>query len=309
MDNSRQISLIINPTAGGLPSRSKLNAMVKALCEQHQIDIKTFETKAPGDATVIARRIESANDCDSIIVCGGDGTMNEVINGIQNTRIKLGLIQGGTANVWAKEAGIPSDPLKALRLQLDAPAIPVDVGRIGDRKFLLMAGFGLDAATVAAVRPRVKRYFGGLAYLLAGVEMGSRYRGMHVSLQLDNDPPIKIQSNLIVIGNTRLYGGFTQITSKASAVDGFLDCVVFHGNGPLSTLRTIPDLLLNRSLRSNRMTYRRARHIRICPIAGHSMPTTQIDGDIKSGNNSEIYIEPAARRMIVPNIDKPVFQP
>ena len=305
--NPQRVGFIINPAAGGLPSRTTLDAAIRAASDEHHLTPTIIETEAPGHATAIAHDLESTGDCDTIIVCGGDGTLNEVINGLDTTRISVGQIRGGTANVWAKEAGIPRDPLRALRTQFAASALPIDVGRAGDRRFLLMAGYGLDAAAVAAVRPRLKRRLGGLAYIVAGIQVGLRDRGFRVAIQFDDDPPIDIDAGLLIIGNTRLYGGLAQMTPNASAVDGLLECVAFLGHGPLATLRIAPSVLLRRHLHSDRVLYRRARRIQLTPASGHQLPHAQVDGDAEPGRPNTLSVEPAALRMLIPRADRPVF--
>jgi YegS/Rv2252/BmrU family lipid kinase len=308
MIGPQRVSFIINPAAGRLPRRSKLDAAIRAACDEHHLTPHIVETEAPGHATTLAHDLEATGDCDTIIVCGGDGTLNELINGLDTNRIRVGQVRGGTANVWAKEAGIPRDPLRALRAQFTAPAIPLDVGRAGDRRFLLMAGYGLDAAAVAAVRPRLKRRLGGLAYVIAGIQAGLRDNGFRVALQFDDDPAIEIHAGLLIIGNTRLYGGLAQLTPNASAVDGLLDCVAFLGHGPLATLRIAPSVFLRRHLRSRRVLYRRARHIQITPIGGQPMPHTQVDGDLELTRPGTLRVEPAALSMLVPRAHRPVFR-
>ena len=174
-----------------------------------------------------------------------------------------------------------------------------------------MAGLGLDAATAAAVPPRLKRLTGRAAYIAAGAWVGARYRGHRVALRFDEAPPRALTANMIVIGNTRLYGGAAEIAAEASAVDGQLDCVIFRGGGLLPAARGLSLTLLRRHLRSGAVLFERARNIRIEPL-DDSPPPLQLDGDVvgtAGGFPTHFTVEPLAVTMLVPKADRPVFQP
>jgi diacylglycerol kinase family enzyme len=240
------------------------------------------------------------------------------LNGLTTTDVTLGLIPAGTANVWAKEAAIPRRPLAALRAQLAAGPIDVDCGRAGPpapadgegRRFLLMASYGLDAATIAAVAaadPRWKRHFGRLTYLVGGLRTGFRYPGFEIEIAFDDAAPVPLASRMLVIGNTRSYGGLAAITSQASAVDGRLDCVGLRGRGVGRNLAAIPQVLFQRHLCAGNVLFQRAQRIRL--LSDAPLPPMQLDGDAIASSAAELTIEPAALRLFVPGAAAPVFQP
>ncbi len=304
---SRLAVFIINPVAGGLPARRKLDAAIDEVCAASSIVPRTVLTEAPGHARQLAAEAE-AEGAEIIVVCGGDGTLNEVINGLSGNDVTIGQVPGGTANVWAKEAGIARDPERALRAQFGVEPIMVDAGRAGERRFLLMASYGFDALAVAAVRPRLKRRVGMLAYLLAGFEAGLGYKGFDVALEFDGGPPEELHASMMVFGNTRVYGGLARMTPEASAVDGELDCVVFLGHGVLSRLRMVPTVLRGRHLLSERVLYRRSREVRIVPREGGALPPMQVDGDAEPEPAACVRLEAGALRMFVPKADEAVFR-
>ena len=315
MNRFHRALFIVNPAAGALPSRRRLDAAIGTVCAEFGIQADVVLTAAPGHATELAARAEA----DVIVACGGDGTLNEIINGVRSPAVRVGQIPGGTANVWAKEAGIPHDPAEALRAQLSGPSLPLDVGRIGARRFLLMASYGLDAAAVAAVRPGLKRRLGPLAYIISGFQVGVRYPGFEVTLQFDDGPPQHVEATMMLFANTRLYGGLAPIAREASAVDGLLDCVVFLGHGPALTLRMIPMVVWGRHLQSERVLYRRARRIRIAPLQGGALPPLQVDGDATEMQSPRGGAPPASEpvmmtvdhhavTLFVPCPERPLFQ-
>jgi diacylglycerol kinase (ATP) len=301
----------VNPVAGGLPAREKLLDAIRVAAASFGFEPRLEYTTSPGHATELAAAAE-ASGAKICIVVGGDGTLNEVLNGIRSTEITVGLIPGGTANVWAKEAGIPKSPEAALRDQLRGERVVVDVGRADGRRFLLMASYGLDAEAVRTVGARAKRWFGMFAYIVAGFRVGSRYPGFQLRVIFDDAPAEAVDATMLVVGNTRWYGSAVRITSQASAVDGELDCVIFKGRGIWSALRVIPGVFRNRHLESPRILFRRAKRIQLSGpdlLPPTFLPPMQIDGDAVDPSAIEIRVEPAAIRMFVPKAARPVFQP
>ena len=315
----QQALFIINPAAGGLPQRQALDRAIETAAAEFGIDALIEETAVTGHATTLAAEAE-AEGVALCFVVGGDGTFNEALNGLSTTDLMLGLIPAGTANVWAKEAGIPRRPLAALRAQLAADPIDIDLGRAGgtgterpddsrgERRFLLMASYGLDAAAIATIAadPRWKRRFGRLTYLVGGLRAGFRYPGFEIEIAFDDAAPVPLASRMLVIGNTRSYGGLAAITSEASAVDGRLDCVALLGRGLGRTLAAVPQIVFQRHLRAGNVLFRRAKRIRL--LSDAPLPPMQIDGDAAAAPASELTIEPAALRVLVPRTAAPVFQ-
>ncbi len=301
----RPACFIVNPAAGGAPPQDKLRAAIDAAAAEFHLAADVRYTDAPGHATDLAAEAEQAG-VPLIFVAGGDGSLNEALNGLATSAPTLGVIPAGTANVWAREAGVPRAPLAALRAQLRGEAINVDVGLAGDRRFLLMASFGLDAAAVASVGPGLKRRLGKAAYVVAGLRVGLRYPGFQLELAFDDEPAHTVDASMIVLGNTRWYGSLAQLTPRASAVDGMLDCVVFKGRGPWSSLRIIPRAALRRHLDSPHVLYRRAKRIRIS--ATDDLPPMQLDGDAAVDPAVDLSVASRALKVFVPKVDQAVFR-
>ena len=304
----RRALFILNPVARRAPSPERLRAAI-ASAAGPALAAEIWTTQHPAHATQLARDAEAAG-VDLIFACGGDGTINEVLNGLRRPQTQVGVVPAGTADVWAAEAGIPRPPAQAIRAQLDAQPLRLDLGRAGERRFLLMAGLGLDAAAASTVSPRLKRLTGRAAYIAAGAWVGARYRGHRLSLRFDDAPPRNLTANMIVIANTRLYGSAAEIASQASAVDGALDCIVFRGGGPIPAARGLTLTLLRRHLRSGAVLFARARRVTVEPLDDRP-PPLQLDGDVLDpacGLPTEFTIEPLAVTMLVPKADRPVFQ-
>ena len=164
-----------------------------------------------------------------MVAAGGDGTVNEVINGLAGTQTALAALPIGTVNVWVRELGLPLQPRAAAEALLHAKIRTIDLGRAGDRYFLLMCGVGFDAAVTAEVRAREKRRFGAMAYLLRAANLAGRFRGTPARITLDGEACVG-GVLMIVLGNSQLYGGVVKFTSRASLMMGCCDVCIIKGN-------------------------------------------------------------------------------
>ena len=316
----RRVLFIANPGARGLAAGKRLDAAVETVTADAGLHARLVWTQRPGHAGALAREAW-AGGVDLVFACGGDGTLNEVLNGLDGVPAEagpaIGIVPGGTANVWAREAGIPRrSPAAAIRAQLDAVAVPVDLGRVqfgaGERRFLLMVSLGFDAAAVAAVSPALKRRLGQLAYIWAGLRTSWCDRGFDVELALDGAAPRAVHASMLVVGNTRNYGAIAHITAQASVADGELDYVAFLGHGPWNAARTLPRLMARRHLGARGVLFRRARAGRITPAPGGLLPHVQLDGEVGLGPSAgpiTLTAEAGAVRMLVPRPDHPLFAP
>lgn len=211
-------------------------------------------TAAPGDARRLAA--EAVKDgFDVIVAAGGDGTVNEVLNGIGDApngfeRARLGVLPMGTANVFARELRMPLRLENAWQMlrrgeekKMDLPY--AEFAATGKRfYFAQLAGAGMDARTIELVDFSVKKQIGPLAYVLAGMKA-----------LMEKKPEIKVSANgasfrgeMILIGNGKHYGGPFEIFPAADPSDGFLDVCIFPRMDLGTLLRCAPDLLLRRKL-------------------------------------------------------------
>ncbi len=239
---------------------------------------------------------EAANDgFDVVAACGGDGTVNEVVNGLAGSRTALAVIPGGTANVWAKEIGLPLDPLLAARLVVEGERRAVDVGRAGDRRFLLMAGVGFDAHVVERMTPGLKRRLGAASFIALGARELLRYREAPEELTVD-DRTVSTPVFWLLLGNTRSYGGAISITNRALVDDGQLDVCVLQHAGVLRFARYGLPMLLGRLNGARGVLWERARTLE---VEGVSLPV-QVDGEPAGRTPMRFDVEPGALLAIVP---------
>jgi YegS/Rv2252/BmrU family lipid kinase len=171
----RRVALVDNPASGSLSSRrgATVQAALAAL-ESAGIEVEHLTIDGPGSGAALAREA-IGRGCDSVIVCGGDGTVHEVMQCLVGTPIALGVVPMGTANALASNLGLAKSPAEAIRALLAATPVQVPVGRVfyrnGDgaehsRYFTVAAGVGADALLMARMDPKLKRRFGYLLYMV-----------------------------------------------------------------------------------------------------------------------------------------------
>ena len=187
----------------------------------------------PGSAYAMADAAKAAalRGDDLLFVAGGDGSLRNVLPALIGTETALAALPAGTANVWAKEVGIPRGFRAAVDVHLQGQRVHVDVGTANDEPFLLMAGVGWDAEMAARVRPAWKRRFGALAYVVVGALSAPRLRPAALTWHsgaFTGAAPIAV----MILSNTRLYGGVVRISQLADATDGLLDLTAFSPRRP-----------------------------------------------------------------------------
>ena len=308
------VVFVVNPRARhALPTHELIDIFNEA-CHPFGLPAQVVETRSHEQARAVAAEAHDA-PAAALLAYGGDGALHTVLQGIPlRSQLPLGCVPAGTANVWAAEADLPPTPFAAVRAQLDAlfdPPTWIDTGlaRAAEqrRRFLLMAGFGLDALAVAAVAPAAKRLFGKSAYGLAGARAALTGLPLPLSLRFDDAPPLDARVGMLTIGNTRLYGSVAEFTHLASATDGELDAVLFHGS-PLRALLTAPLALRALHTSAPGVSYHRFRRLQIAPRVNAPLQS-QLDGEIGPPNVVEVEVEPSALRVLAPNPRRPIFQP
>jgi diacylglycerol kinase (ATP) len=301
--------VIINPVSPNLPARRHLREAASWLKAQDWRADWAF-TRRAGEATVIAKRaVREVRDL--VVVCGGDGTISEAIDGLAGSHTPLAVIPAGTANVWAREVGLPRRPLDALRVALFGQARRMDLGRAGGsgagqegRHFFLMAGVGLDGQIAASLPLEVKRYLGATAYAITAVRESLRFRGQQVRLLLDGEP-WETRLMMMVVGNTRNYGGVAQVTPRAYADDGLLDVCLFPGEGPLDIILHTLRVIARAHLVAGPALYRRVRRVE---LPEESVLPVQLDGDFCPTYPTLFEVAPAALTVMLPRRPLPLFR-
>lgn len=290
--------LIVNPQAGlGLWPGAQ-PAAERLMAAGWMVDI--CRTEYAGHAVELARQsVEQGYDV--AIGCGGDGTLNELVQALVGSQTALGIIPLGTANVLAREMGVPLDPIGAAEALVGGRVHVVDVGRADQRAFLMMAGIGLDADVVREVQhaePRPPRWLKAPLLLVGTVRRFFTYPGMPMRLTIDGQSE-RGRVIMVVVGNSRSYAGVFQITHEADWRDGVLDIVVFHQASLTGKIGNFVSMLFRRHKERRGVSYQRGRRVHIW--TAQPLPV-QADGDIVGETPMTFTIEPQALRIVLPGL-------
>lgn len=290
----REALFILNPAAHNVPKRARLQEADDWLRAQGWV-ATWQETSRAGDATGLARGA-AAGGVPLVFVVGGDGTLREAAAGLAGSDTALAHVPGGTSNLWAREVGFKRRPVRAVEQAVTGERRRIDLGQAGDQVFLLMAGYGIDAAVTQNVSLDVKGRLGAAAYLLASLKVALQYRGTDMRLSFDGEE-VSGHVLMLIAGNTRLYAGVTQITPEAIVDDGFLDVRVYLGRGRPDLIRFALQTLFRRHRGSGRVLYRRVRELRMQWDA--PLPV-QLDGDPITGSPDIVKVVPDSLWVAVP---------
>jgi diacylglycerol kinase (ATP) len=297
---AKRAAIIYNPVARGL-SRSKDSLhRSTALLSQQGIEVSLIATDGPGAASEQARR-EIDLGCDLIVAAGGDGTINEVANGMLHTGVPLAILPGGTANVLAREMHLPIHLERAAELIPTLHPCRIAVGALridgsAPRCFLCMAGAGLDAEIVSRINPNLKMRTGKLAYYAGGLLQAFRsVREFRVIV--DGRP---YQASFALISRVRNYGGDLEIARGASLLRDDFEVVLFRGTASARYLGYFLGVALKRVHSMRGCTVLRAQSV-ICEQPAGDGIFVQVDGELAGVLPTVTTILPDALTMLVPS--------
>ena len=295
----RRAVIIANPTSGSyIFHRRQLEETMEFL-RSYGWDIELKLTQAAGDASTIAREAVNAK-VDVVIAAGGDGTINEVIQELVGSETTLGVLPIGTANVWAREMGIPLDIAGASEILAYGRTRRIDVGHVRDaeheRYFLLMVGIGFDGEVTRTVEKKFLKRLGVVGYLLVGFWLNIGYDSFQVTVKT-GEQEVKTRALQIIIGNTQLYGGAVKFTWQAQCDDGLLDVCIVRKRSKFRRIFIVLDFLLRRKQRSQWVSYEKSTTVEVQTRKPVAM---QVDGDSCGSTPATFSIAPRALKVIVP---------
>jgi len=227
----RRVLIIHNPNAGR-PRRRRRLPQVIALLREAGATVEVRRTAAAGDAEAYARAACASAAAgagpDVVVAAGGDGTINEVVNGMVGGILPLALLPLGTANVLAAEIGLDERPAWVARAILEGPVAAIHPGEVNGRRFTLMAGIGLDADVVASVDPSLKRATGKFAYAVATARRWLGYRRHSFRIEIDGVPH---DAAAAVVAKGHFYAGRFVCAADARITEPTLHVCLFEKPG------------------------------------------------------------------------------
>jgi YegS/Rv2252/BmrU family lipid kinase len=221
----KRILIVRNPVAGQRRGGDYTRAV--RLLEEAGCNITVAETGARGDAVRLAREADE-NTYDVVVAAGGDGTINEVVNGLAGRKLPLGLIPLGTSNVLAHEIGIGPDMARAAETIVSGRRRPIALANADGHYCCLMVSAGYDARALARVRYGLKGLMGEGAYYVAGFEEMLAGTRRLLQVEIDSNP---YEAASVIVANGRLYGGKYLIAPDADIGEPVLQCMLLHRPG------------------------------------------------------------------------------
>lgn len=286
--------LIGNPNSGSAGDEGYLEGFADTL-RAGGLTVEVLNTERPDHATELAA---AAGD-RLVIAAGGDGTVNEVLNGL-SPGATLGILPLGTANVLARELGLPLEPEAACGRILTGAAARMDIGVATDgegteRRFACMAGIGFDAEVVREVGPRLKRYLRSLAFPIAALKV--YLRGGSPDLQIVDGNTTHV-AQLAIVANGRYYGGEFETAEDASLVSGSLEVVLVERVGHLLRADVLPRILAKKPLDRKMKSFASREILAKSPAARGTRVPAQIDGEVWGSLPMRFRVEPGAVEVI-----------
>jgi diacylglycerol kinase (ATP) len=258
--------IIINPAARGAKARlASLQKLARGVI------IKT--TRGPGDAEAQAERAVEQG-YETIVAAGGDGTVNEVVNGIGTAPVRLGILPMGTVNVFALELGIPFGVEAAWKVVRGRHVRAIDLATANGHFFVQMAGIGFDAQVVKENNRAVKSVIGPLSYLLTATKVAV---SKPPRLRVLTHGKTVAEGSFVLVGNGRYYGGPFALFKDADPADGLLDVCVFKGSDPVSIFRYMRGTLFGSVSTFSDVHYFKTKNLTV--EADREVPL-EVDGEV-----------------------------
>lgn len=287
------VVLVFNPESGRGRTKEKMLARVLALLSRAGMTVDVRPTERPGHATEIAA-LAARQGIERVMGWGGDGTLNEVMRGLVGTETALGILPGGTVNVFAREVGIPRSIEAATEAFVHGEVRKIPVGFAADRPFLLMAGVGLDAEVVRRLKAGFKHALGAAAFWLDGFRMLASYTPPSIRIRSEGR---EVEASAVIAGKTRRYGPRYFVTPEARLEEPLLHVVAFRGKRRRDYLRFLAGVVFRRHLRFPDVLSWKTSSL---TVEADSKVPYQIDGEFAGYTPVEIGVRERALAVVLP---------
>lgn len=260
----KKARIIYNPTAGKELFKKEIAIVLEQL-EMIGYESSAHATTCEGDATeattaAVERRF------DLIVAVGGDGTLNEVINGVagQAYRPKIGIIPAGTTNDFARALNIPRDTKEAVDIIVGNHSMLIDIGQVNDQYFVNIAGGGELTELTYDVPSKLKTMLGQLAYYIKGIEMLPFLKPVQTTIEYDGIV-IDEEIMLFLLANTNSVGGFEKLAPDAKLDDGYFDLIILKKSNLAEFIRVATAAIRGTHIDDKNIIYTQAKHVKVTP--------------------------------------------
>ncbi len=293
LKNTKRIVFIINPNAG-LSSKKEIKDKILVFFKKKQKAVTVKFTKKVGDAKEWAEKYSKMDSIESVVAVGGDGTVNEVANGIGISGKKMGIIRGGSGNGLARHLGIPILLKKALEVIYESNSVPMDMMDINNRYSVNVSGVGFDAIVANKFQNVETR--GPVSYVRIILTEFSSFKAQDYHIIVDGKL-MNIKAYLVSFANSSQFGNNALISKTASVTDGYIDLCIIKPFPKVASPIVIERLMTGRLDSSKYMEVIKAKEI----VLKQTSSVYHIDGDaIEGGNILKIKLIHSVLNIIIP---------
>ncbi len=297
MENNKLL-IIVNPCSGKAKMKNALMRVVQ-IFSNADYEVTVYPTKARGDATEYVKKL-SQDAFERIIVCGGDGTLNEVVTGLVNAGLsyKIGYIPAGTLNEWSSSLHISRNIYTAAEDIINGTEIHLDLGQFADKNFCYTASFGAFTSASYSAPQNIKNILGQAAYFFEGIKSLANIKSVHLKFIAD-DREIEGDFLFGAVSNSMSVGGVVKFKKALVKLnDGLFEVVLIRKPTNILKLKSYIDAILKHDLNREGIEFFHTKKLTV--IGGEDVPWT-LDGEFAEGKD---YIEienlPSALRLILP---------
>ncbi len=279
---SKKLLLIVNPCSGKARMRTELLKVVQVFSDA-DYTVTVYPTKAREDATLRTRKIKQ-DEFDLVVVCGGDGTLNEAITGLMETGVKvtLGYIPAGTLNEWSSNIGIARNILQAAKDIPTGDTITLDTGKFGDKYFTYTASFGAFTSASYSVPQNVKNTFGQAAYVFEGIKELTNLKSYHLKFECEEKT---VEGDYIFggISNSMSLGGVLKYEeSMVKLNDGYFEVLLVKKPDNILKYQPLIDALLHKKFDYEGLEF---FHTKSVTVSGGEGLSWTLDGEYAEGKD------------------------
>jgi YegS/Rv2252/BmrU family lipid kinase len=288
-----RVVLVFNPESGRARAKETMLDRVLPVLARAGMNVDVRPTERPSHATEIAAQA-AREGVERVLSWGGDGTLNEVMRGLVETETALGVLPGGTVNVFAREVGIPRSIEAAAETFVRGEVRRIPVGTAADRPFLLMTGVGLDAEVVHRLKTGFKHALGAAAFWLDGFRMLASYPMPTIRVRSEGR---EIEGSGLIAGKIRRYGPRYFVTPEARLEEPLLHVVVFRGRNRRDYLRYLAGVVGGFHLRLDDVVSWKTSAL---TVEADSNVPYQIDGEFAGETPVELQVRDRALSVVLP---------
>lgn len=296
----QRVKIICNPSSGRQLIQKRIDSLCSLLINNGYV-VGKFDTEKKDDAMHETIKTVS-EDWDIIVVCGGDGTVNEVAKGIakSNKKIPVAILSSGTVNDFANYMKLPKDIEGFFKMIHNGRTMNVDLGKVNDEYFINVAASGLLTDIGYKVSPEVKAILGKMAYYIEGLREIPKSRFMPIKIRFESEEFTGDEDVLLyLISNTSSIGGFRRIAPSADVKDGYLDVVIIKKSEVQDLAQIFINIFSGEHINHPNVIYFKTKKIKAYPLNEEKI-TIDVDGEYGGILPATYEVLPQSFKIFVP---------